>query len=63
MIRRALLRGNKILNPTQFYVVKKGDSLWTVSRKTGTNLNTLIKSNYNIIRRRRIRAGDRLIVR
>ncbi len=63
LIRRALRRGNKIANPTQYYTVKKGDSLWTVARKTGTNLNTLIKSNYSLIRRRMIRAGDKLAVR
>ncbi len=63
LIRQALRRGSKILNPTQYYVVQKGDSLWTVARKTGTNLNTLIKSNYSLIRRRMIRAGDKLAVR
>ena len=63
LIRKALRRGSKIANPTQYYVVQKGDSLWTVARKTGTNLNTLIKSNYNLIRRRMIRAGDKLAVR
>jgi membrane-bound lytic murein transglycosylase D len=61
-IRRALKRGRKIASPN-YYQVKKGDSLWTVSRKTGTSLDTLIVSNYHILKRRRIRAGDKLAVK
>jgi membrane-bound lytic murein transglycosylase D len=61
-IRLALKRGRKIQSPSKFYVVKKGDSLWSVSRKTGTNLDTLIASNIRIIRNRMIRVGDRLAV-
>jgi membrane-bound lytic murein transglycosylase D len=34
-IRLALKRGKKISSPSKFYVVKKGDSLWSVSKKTG----------------------------
>lgn len=62
-ISRALKRGRKIASPSQYYHVKKGDSLWTVSRKTGTSLDTLIVSNYHILKNRRIRAGDRLAVK
>ncbi len=62
-IRRALSRGRKIASPSGFYTVRRGDSLWTVSKKTGTNLDTLIVSNYHILKRRRIRAGDKLVVK
>lgn len=61
-INRALRRGRKIASP-RYYKVKKGDSLWTVSRKTGTSLDTLIVSNYHILKNRRIRAGDELAVK
>lgn len=62
-IRRALQRGRKIASPSQYYQVRKGDSLWSVSRKTGTSLDTLIVSNYHILKNRRIRAGDRLAIK
>lgn len=62
-IRRALRRGRKIASPSTYYTVRKGDSLWTVSKKTGTGLDTLIVSNYHILKKRRIRIGDKLVVR
>lgn len=62
-IRIAKKRGKKIKNPTEFYVVKKGDTLWSVSRKTGVSLDTIIVSNLNLIQKRMIRAGDKLVVR
>ena len=62
-IRLALKRGTKINNPKGYYTVRKGDSLWTVSRKTGVSLDDIICSNYHIIKNRMIRAGDRLVVR
>jgi membrane-bound lytic murein transglycosylase D len=62
-LRMALKRGRKIASPNRYYTVKKGDSLWTVSRRTGTNLDTLIVSNYRLLKRRRIRAGDKLAVK
>lgn len=62
-IKRALRKGRKIASPSGYYTVRKGDSLWTVSKKTGTNLDTLIVSNYHILKNRRIRAGDKLVVR
>jgi len=61
-IKRALRRGRKIASPS-YYKVRKGDSLWTVSRRTGTSLDTLIVSNYHILKSRRIRAGDTLAVK
>lgn len=62
-IRMAKKRGRRITNPKEYYVVKKGDTLWDVARKTGADLDTLINSNINIINNRMIRAGDRLVVR
>ncbi|MCF8057727.1 MAG: transglycosylase SLT domain-containing protein [Bacteriovoracaceae bacterium] len=62
-IKRALSRGRKIASPSEYYKVRKGDSLWTVSRRTGTSLDTLIVSNYHILKNRRIRAGDTLAVK
>jgi membrane-bound lytic murein transglycosylase D len=62
-VRRAMRRGKRIQNPSRYYVVQRGDSLWSVSRKTGTSLDTIIASNYHIIRHRMIRAGDKLVVK
>ena len=62
-IRLAKRRGKKITTPSRYYVVKKGDSLWSVSKKTGTSLDTLIVSNLNIVQRRMIRVGDKLVIR
>ena len=62
-IRKALSSGRKIASPSSYYTVRKGDSLWTVSKKTGTNLDTLIVSNYHILKNRRIRVGDKLVVK
>jgi len=60
-VRLALKRGKKIKRPSKFYVVKKGDTLWDVSKKTGTSLDTLIASNIRIIGKKMfIHAGDRL---
>jgi membrane-bound lytic murein transglycosylase D len=63
IIKRALRRGRLIKSPIEYYIVKKGDTLWDVARKTGVGINTLIKSNYNIIKRRMIRTGDSLAIR
>ena len=62
-IRVAKARGKKIMNPSRWYTVQRGDSLWSVARKTKTNLDTLIVSNLTILNRRQIRAGDKLIIR
>ncbi|MBT3585429.1 MAG: transglycosylase SLT domain-containing protein [Halobacteriovoraceae bacterium] len=62
-IRLAKRRGKNIKRPKAFYTVRRGDTLWSVSRKTGTSLDTLIVSNLKIVKRRMIRAGDRLVVR
>jgi len=62
-IKRAKRLGQKIKNPSKFYRVKKGDSLWKISNLFGTTMDTLILSNLGILRNRSIREGDRLIVR
>ena len=62
-ISLAKRRGQKIVNPSQFYVVKKGDTLWGIARKAGVSLDTLIASNLRIVQGRMIRVGDRLAVR
>lgn len=62
-VRLAKLRGKKISSPSGFYIVKKGDTLWSIARKMGLSLDTLIASNLNIVQGRMIRVGDRLVVR
>lgn len=62
-VRWAKRRGKRISNPSGFYVVKKGDTLWSIARKTGIPLDTLIASNLNIVQSRMIRVGDKLVVR
>jgi membrane-bound lytic murein transglycosylase D len=62
-IRLAKASGKKIVNPKEYYTVQKGDSLWAVSRKTGTPLNVLINTNIGIVERRMIRQGDKIAIR
>ncbi len=62
-IKLAQKRGKKIVRPTEYYLVQKGDTLWSVARKAGVSLDTLIVSNIDVISSRMIREGDRLIVR
>jgi membrane-bound lytic murein transglycosylase D len=60
----ASVRGGKsIKNPKQFYVVKKGDTLWHISRKTGVPMETIIRSNSNLVNRRQVMPGDKLAIR
>jgi membrane-bound lytic murein transglycosylase D len=44
-----------------YYVVKKGDSLWTISRRFGVHWKDVLRWN-NIRSHRRIRPGRRLVV-
>lgn len=62
-IRLAKKRGGVIQNPSQYYKVQRGDSLWSVARKFNVNLDNLIVSNLKIVAKRKIRAGDILIVK
>ena len=62
-IKRGVRNGKIIDNPSQFYTVKKGDTLWTIARKTGVNINTIIRSNYKLVKRRMILPGDKLAIR
>ncbi|GAB4018565.1 MAG: lytic transglycosylase domain-containing protein [Bdellovibrio sp.] len=62
-IKTAQRKAKPIKNPTEYYTVKRGDTLWDVARKTGTSLDTIIVSNLDLIRKRQIRAGDRLAIR
>jgi membrane-bound lytic murein transglycosylase D len=56
-------RGKVIKKPTVFYIVKKGDSLWSVAQRTGVPMSTIIRSNGHIIKRRSILPGDKLAIR
>ena len=62
-IALAKRKGKRISNPTTWYTVRKGDTLWDVARKNRVSLYTLIRTNLNIIGKRMIRAGDKLAVR
>ncbi len=62
-IRRAKSNGKLINNPSEYYTVRKGDTLWSVARKHGVSLDTLIRSNLSVVQKRMIRVGDRLVIR
>ena len=62
-IKRGKRSGKKIDNPSQYYTVKKGDTLWHIARKTGVSINTIIRSNYKLVKRRMILPGDKLAIR
>jgi membrane-bound lytic murein transglycosylase D len=60
-LNNAKENGKSIANPKP-YIVKKGDTLWDVARKTGTPLNDLIKTNMKNIKRGSIMPGQELLV-
>jgi membrane-bound lytic murein transglycosylase D len=62
-IRYGMRKGKKITNPKEFYIVKKGDTLWDIARKTGVSINTIIRSNGRLVKRRMILPGDKLAIR
>ncbi|MCT4642115.1 MAG: transglycosylase SLT domain-containing protein [Bacteriovoracaceae bacterium] len=62
-IRRGMKKGRKIASPKQFYTVKKGDNLWSIARKTGVGINTIIRSNHKLVKRRMILPGDKLAIK
>ena len=61
-IKTALRRGKAIKNPSRYYTVQKGDSLWSVSKRVGVPMDTIIATNYELLRGRMIRAGDKLAI-
>ena len=62
-IKRGNRAGKKISNPSQYYTVKKGDTLWNIAKKTGVNINTIIRTNYKLVKRRMILPGDKLAIK
>lgn len=62
-VNRGKRLGEHIKDPKKFYIVKKGDTLWDIARKTGVNINTIIRSNYRIVRKRMILPGDKLAIK
>ncbi len=54
--------GPSIRRPSKFYVVKKGDTLWEISRKTGVSMDVLVRSNRQL-RRRQVLPGDKLAIK
>ncbi|MEX0798172.1 MAG: transglycosylase SLT domain-containing protein [Bacteriovoracaceae bacterium] len=62
-IKRGRARGEHIEKPKQFYIVKKGDTLWGIASKTGVNINTIIRSNYSLVKKRMILPGDKLAIK
>lgn len=55
-------KGQRVNNPRQFYTVKKGDTLWEISRKTGVSIDVIVRSNRHL-RRRQVLPGDKLAIR
>ncbi len=62
-IRRGKRSGKHIANPSQFYTVRKGDTLWNIAKKTGVSINTIIRTNYKLVKKRMILPGDKLAIR
>jgi membrane-bound lytic murein transglycosylase D len=56
-------KGKFIKNPSVFYTVRRGDTLWRVAQRTGVPMSTIIRTNRHIIKRRQILPGDRLAIR
>lgn len=54
--------GKKITRPSQYYHVKKGDTLWQISRKTGVPMDVIVRSNSNL-RKRSLMPGDKLAIK
>lgn len=56
-------KGKRIKNPSIYYTVKKGDSLWKVAQRTGVPMSTIIRTNAHITKRRQILPGDKLAIK
>lgn len=63
MIASYMNRGKIIKNPSVFYTVKKGDTLWKVAQRTGVPMSTIIRTNRHITKKRQILPGDKLAIR
>ena len=63
MISAYSKKGKRVKNPSIYYTVKKGDTLWRVAQKTGVPMSTIIRTNAHIIKRRQILPGDKLAIR
>ena len=63
LISSYMKKGKKIRNPSVYYTVKKGDSLWKVAQRTGVPMGTIIRTNAKILKNRRILPGDKLAIR
>ena len=53
-------QGKKLV---QYYVVKKGESLFTVAQKHGISVKRLIASNTDVKKSRKVNAGDKLVIK
>lgn len=62
-LEKANKKGKQASKAKAFYTVKKGDTLWSVAKKTGVSVDSIIASNLTLINSRGIKAGDRLIIR
>ena len=63
MISSYMKKGRVIKNPSVYYTVRKGDTLWRVAQRTGVPMSTIIRTNAHIIKRRQILPGDKLAIR
>jgi membrane-bound lytic murein transglycosylase D len=55
--------GKKIKNPSIYYTVKRGDTLWRVAQRTGVPMSTIIRTNAHLIKKRQILPGDKLAIK
>ncbi|MBY0516399.1 MAG: transglycosylase SLT domain-containing protein [Bacteriovoracaceae bacterium] len=55
-------KGKTINRPSKYYVVKKGDTLWEISRKTGVSMDVIVRSN-KLLKRRGMMPGDKLAIK
>lgn len=61
-IANAKRKGPLNINPSQYYTVKYGDTLWDVSKKTGVPLENLIRANLRTVENG-LKPGTKLAVK